>query len=356
MDNKTYSVNITTNTLLNLIWIGVIVLLLIQVKSLLLVVLTSVVIASFIGSSATSIKRRLGIGRTLSVAMMYVFTVLVFSAIFYFFIPILIKEIANVLPLIVDLLPPQYLSNINIEGIGNASNIASEITANNSINNIFENFSFLFNNVSSGFFSTISTFFGGVANVVLVAVISFYLSISKDGISNFLRIITPVQHEAYVIDLWSRSQRKIARWMQGQLLLGVVVGLLTFIGLTVLQVEYALLLAVVAGVFELIPFGIFLAVIPAVSLSFASGGLTVALMVVALYLVIQQLEGYLIAPMVVHKMTGVSPLVVILSVLVGIQVAGLWGLILAVPVAVTILEYVGDIEKKKLKLQNSENV
>ena len=83
------------------------------------------------------------------------------------------------------------------------------------------------------------------------------------------------------------------------------------------------------------------------SLAFTSGGLTLALMTIALYIIVQQLEGYLISPLVMNRITGVSPLVVILSVLVGVNLAGgSWGLILAVPVAVTALEYVGDLEKK----------
>jgi predicted PurR-regulated permease PerM len=185
-------------------------------------------------------------------------------------------------------------------------------------------------------------------NVVLVIVISFYLSVSNDGIESFLRILSPIEREEYVIGLWNRSQAKIARWMQGQLFLGLVIGILTFIGLTLLKVEHALLLAVLAAIFELIPFGIFLAAIPAVSFAFSGGGISLALMVVALYVLIQQLEGYLISPIVMNKMTGISPLVVIISVLIGVQLAGFWGLILAVPVAVTILEYIKDFEKKKI--------
>jgi predicted PurR-regulated permease PerM len=109
-----------------------------------------------------------------------------------------------------------------------------------------------------------------------------------------------------------------------------------------------MLLSVIAAIFELIPFGIFLAIIPAISLTYISGGLSLSLMVLGLYLIVQQLESYLISPLVVHKVTGVSPLVVILSVLIGVNLAGFWGLILAVPVAVTILEYVKDLEKDKV--------
>jgi predicted PurR-regulated permease PerM len=355
MENKVYSVNITAKTLFNVIWIGLLVFALIKIKSLILIILTSVVIASFIGTSATSLKSRLGISRGFSVAFMYLATVAIFSLVFYFFIPVLIGELVNIIPFISDFFPESY--GVNLGNLDSAGAIANELVAKSPIDKIAGNLSAIFNNVSAGFVATLSTFFGGVLNVLLVAIISFYLSISKDGIENFLRIVTPVQSEEYVINLWARAQKKIAFWIRGQVVLGIIVGVLTFIGLKILGVEYAFLLAVVAGLFELIPFGVYLAAIPAVTLSFASGGLSLALMVIGLYIIIQQLESYLIAPLVVQKATGISPLVVILSVLIGINLAGFWGLILAIPVAVTILEYVKDLEMAKLKeIENKEKV
>jgi predicted PurR-regulated permease PerM len=327
MENKVYSVNITSKTLLSIVWVGALVFALIKIRSIILIILTSVVIASFIGTSATSVKSRLGISRGFSVAFMYIVTVGIFSLVFYFFIPVLIQELVNLAPFVSEFFPgTSSIGGVDIESLDSAGAIASEIGNNSPIDKIAGNLANILNNVSSGFIATLSTFFGGIANVLLVAVISFYLSISKDGIENFLRIITPVQNESYVINLWERAQKKIALWISGQVVLGLVVGILTFVGLKILGVEYAFLLAVVAGLFELIPFGIFLAAVPAVTLSFTGGGISLALMVIALYIIIQQLESYLIAPLIAQKATGISPLVVILSVLIGINLAGFWGL------------------------------
>lgn len=343
MGNKTYSININNKTLFNLVLIGAVIFALIKIKSLILIILTSVVIASFIGTSATALKNKMGISRSLSVALMYIFTVTAFGIIFYFFVPVLIKELIVLVPLITE-----YFPEINNIGIFDFDNFSLSSADTGGVQ-VIENLKSLLSTISSGFVSTISAFFGGIANVILVAVISFYLSISKDGIESFLKIITPVQHERYVINLWERSQKKIALWMSGQFVLGIVVGVLTFIGLTAIGVEYALLLAVVAAFFELIPFGIYLAVVPAITLSFATGGVSLAVLVVGLYIIIQQLESYIFAPLIVQKATGISPLIVILSILIGINLAGFWGLILAIPVAVTILEYIKDVESNKLK-------
>ena len=102
--------------------------------------------------------------------------------------------------------------------------------------------------------------------------------------------------------------------MQGQVILALIIGVLVYLGLTILGVRYALLLAVLAGVFEIIPiFGPILAAIPAVLIGFIDGGASMALFVIGLYTIIQQFENQLIYPLVVRKVVGVPPLLVILA-------------------------------------------
>ncbi len=354
MDRKNgiYTINISRETIINIIVLGLIVFALFSLKSLVYVVLTSVVLASFIRTSAGHLKDRIGLNRVLSVVSMYLVTLILFAGIFYYLIPIIIHESNNLIVSLSDYLPDNLplIGNVDLNTLKEARD---EIVQGEAVAEVATGINSVVSATLSGVGNTLSVFFGGLLNVVLVVIISFYLSVSRDGIESFLRILSPIQREEYVIGLWKRSQRKIALWMQGQMLLGLVVGILTFIGLSLIHVPNAVLLGLVAGIFELIPFGIFLAAIPAVSLAFTSGGLTLALMTIALYIIVQQLEGYLISPLVMNRITGVSPLVVILSVLVGVNLAGFWGLILAVPVAVTALEYVGDLEKERLKrLQN----
>ena len=349
MEPRILTVNISRRTLLNVLVLAAFVFALFYLRSVVLVVMTSVVLASFIRTSAEFIKIRLGMSRVLSIVLMYLITFCFFAGVFYFFLPVLLVEVSHLLPLVADYIPAGTFdpeSIVTIPGVEEAGQAGT----------LIRDFQAFLTLILSGFGNTLSAFFGGLLNVALVVIISFYLSVSAGGIESFLRILSPIDKEAYVIDLWNRSQKKIALWMQGQLILGLVVGVLTFIGLTLLGVPQAILLAVVAAIFELIPFGIFLAAVPAVSIAFTSGGITSALFVVALYVVIQQLEGYLITPLVVNKMTGVSPLVVILAVIVGVNLAGFWGLILGVPVAVTMLEYIGDLERERLAKMESSHV
>jgi predicted PurR-regulated permease PerM len=115
-------------------------------------------------------------------------------------------------------------------------------------------------------------------------------------------------------------------------------------------VPYALLLAVLAGLFELIPiFGQFIAAVPAVLIAFANGGITEALLVVGLYLVVQQFEAHLIYPIVVKKVVGIPPLLVILALLVGYKLLGFLGVLISVPIAGAIQELVSDINQAKTR-------
>jgi predicted PurR-regulated permease PerM len=182
-------------------------------------------------------------------------------------------------------------------------------------------------------------------------VLSFYFAVQERGIDDFLRIITPTRRHTYILDLWKRAQHKIGRWLQGQLLLSLIVGVMLFIGLVLMDVRYALLLALVAAVLELIPvFGSILAAVPAVAIAFIDVGTMKALWVIVLYIVVNQIEGNVIYPWVVQKVVGVPPLVVILAIIAGFQLAGFLGVLIAVPIAAAVQEWVGDVQRGKQQL------
>ena len=136
--------------------------------------------------------------------------------------------------------------------------------------------------------------------------------------------------------------------MQGQLLLAFIVVVLVYLGLTILGVPYAFFLALLAGVFELIPvFGPILSAIPAAIIAFSDGGLSLGLMTVGLFLIVQQFENHLIYPLVVRKVIGIHPIMVIIALLAGAKLAGFLGIILSVPLAAALKEYIDDVERKK---------
>jgi predicted PurR-regulated permease PerM len=195
--------------------------------------------------------------------------------------------------------------------------------------------------------------FGGLLSFVAVVVISFYLAVMKRGIENFLQSVVPERYEQYVIDLWKRVELKVGYWLQGQLLLALIVGFLVFIGLALLKVKFALVFALLAMMLEIVPVaGPVLASIPAIAMAFIQDP-TLALWVLILYVVIQQIENNLLVPLVLGKTTGLNPIVVILAILIGSQLAGIAGALLGVPVAVIIVELLDDMARLKTSRRSS---
>ena len=188
---------------------------------------------------------------------------------------------------------------------------------------------------------------GGFDSGLILIVVSFYLASQENGIEHFLRMITPVRDEEYVVDLWARASAKIGRWLRGQLLLGLIVGALVYLALTILGIRYALSLGLLAVILELVPIiGPILAAIPAVFLGFLSSPL-LGFIVALVYVAIQQLESHLLVPVVMQRTVGLNPLVVIISLLVGAKLGGILGMFLAVPLAAAVVEFLTDTDRKK---------
>ncbi len=318
--------------------------LLYYLRDLVLILLTAVVIASAMEPAVHALVKR-GVARILAVILMYLTVAVVFFGILFLFIPPVLSDAAVFLTKL-----PETLTNLNISDATHGLLPWGSVSDTVNSAQVLHNISAALADTTGGAFATFSAFFGGVTSFVLIVVFSFYFSVQETGIDDFLRVVTPIKEQAYVLHLWKRSQEKIGKWMQGQLILAVIVGILLYLGLTILGVPYALLLAVLAGVFELIPvFGQFLAAVPAIAIGFTAGGPTEALLVIGLYVLVQQFEAHLIYPVVVKKVVGIPPLMVILALLIGFQLFGFLGVLLSVPIASAILEFVSDVDRQKTR-------
>jgi predicted PurR-regulated permease PerM len=342
--NESKNIRISSGTIVRALLIGLAAYILFLLRDLILLILASIVIASFVESGVRAFSR-IKVKRLLAVPIIYSIVIAILFAIFYAFIPIIFRELSGVITLISKYLPSS--SSFDTQSIQGASDLVTNISKNSSISDLLLNAKGIASSISAGATSIIGSTFGGVVNTILVLVMSFYLSIQERGIQTFLRIITPAKHERYVIDLWVRTQRKIGLWFQGQMLLGVVMAAITFVGLTLLGVQYAFLIAIITGIAELIPFGVVFAAIPAVLFAVIDGGVLLGFKVLIFYIIVQQVENYVLNPMIVKRVVGIPPLIVMLSFLIGISLAGFWGALLAIPVAVFVLEYLGDVEKSK---------
>ncbi len=324
---------ISPRSVWSVVLIGVLVYGLYYIRDLVYVILTSIVLASFVEFGVKKLTAR-RVGRTLAVILIYFCTLALFGLFLYFFVPVFLSQMSQFYGFIHEYLPAASSAGAPV---GTAAPFAD----------VLAKFEILASGAGSSVLKSASLIFGGIFNMVLLVVISFYLSIAKNGVENFLRIVTPDAQEEYVVGLWKRTEHKIGLWFQGQLLLGVLVGVLIYLGLLLFRVDYSLLLAIAAAILELIPFGIILAAVPAIASGYATGGGTTALEVTGWYVIVQQFEANLIQPLIVKKVVGISSLVVIISLLVGLKIAGVWGVLLSIPMAVLLMEFLDDLDKKK---------
>ncbi|MBT6301321.1 MAG: AI-2E family transporter, partial [Candidatus Jacksonbacteria bacterium] len=196
-------------------------------------------------------------------------------------------------------------------------------------------------------FTAASGVIGTVAMIILVLVLTFYLVVEDRGMKRALQAIAPDKTQPYLTQLLSRIQNKMGLWLRGQIILSLIIFILTWIGLTLLGVQYSLLLALVAGLFEIVPFlGPILAAIVAIFFVLAEGDILKVLLVAVLYYVIQLLENHLIVPKVMQKAVGLNPIISIVAVLVGAKIAGIPGAIIAIPLVTAISVFLRDLFEK----------
>lgn len=200
---------------------------------------------------------------------------------------------------------------------------------------------------TSGALSAAVDVFGGVVSFGVVIVISFYLAMQRRGVEDFLRLVTPQAQEEYILDVWRRVEIKLGKWLEGQLLLGCIVGVSVFVGLSLIGVPYALLLGLVAGIFEIIPIaGPLFSALIGIFVAFLVSPV-LALLALFFYGVLQQIENHVLVPLFMKKITGLNPVVVIVALLVGAKLGGILGMLIAVPLATVGGELMDDLAKKK---------
>jgi predicted PurR-regulated permease PerM len=172
-----------------------------------------------------------------------------------------------------------------------------------------------------------------ILDIVLALVISLYLLIDGPRLGARSLAIIPAQHRAKALFLQENVSRVLGGYLRGQLTLAVIIGVTTGVGTALLGLPYAIVLGVLAGLFELVPmFGPILSALPAVLVSLFMPFPTVV-WVVVFFLVIQQVENNVLAPRISGHAVGLHPLGAMFALLAGFQLAGLLGGLFAVPLA-----------------------
>ena len=173
--------------------------------------------------------------------------------------------------------------------------------------------------------------FGGFFAIVTALAISFYLLLSYNKAKRAVASFFVKKHREKAVEVIDQVNSKLGAWLQGQFLLSLSIGFLTWVTLTILHMPFALPLAVLAGLFEIVPtVGPIISAVPAIVV-----GLTIspnmAIIVIASYLIIQLIENHLLVPRIMQRAVGLNPVIVIIGVIVGGKLLGIPGALLSVP-------------------------
>jgi len=334
-DSKTI-IEISPKTIFWVLGIGVLAVLVYMVGDIIAVLIFAIIIASALEPILRYAQSK-KIPRLLSLIVIYLLFFIFFAALIYIFLPLVLDQLRD-------------FSQNYPTYFGRIEEAAGVITFLPGLSgNIHELLSQLTEQIPSftSLISYASSIFGGVLSFVVVLVVSFYLSISRNALDNFLRAILPPQFEVYAHSLWVRAQYKMGRWLQAQILLSFIMALITGLGLWILGVKYAFLVAVIAGVLEIVPYVGPIVAGGLASLLALSQSATLGLCTLVFFVAAQQLEGHILVPLLIKKLVGLNPVAVILAMLIGAKLGGILGILLAVPIAAVIDEFFDDLAKHK---------
>src|SRR3972149_2160252 len=309
-------IEITTATILKTIGIILALILLWYLKSILLLLfIVLIIVASF--APIVDLGQKYKIPRLLSTILILIF---LFGFIFllgYLLIPPLVNQVIDLANNI-----PKYARehNLSFESIKNYTQENNLVeTIKNNVGNISKNLT----SASSTIFATLATAFGGLASFIIALALTFYLLLTKDQIIEGILSYIPERRKELVKRVGGEILLKLGAWARGQFLLCLSIGLIIGVALKIFSIPFALTLGVLAGLLEFIPtVGPIIAAIPALAIA-----LTISpwktLIVLIIYVAVQQLENNLLVPTIMKKAVGINPAIIIIAVLIGAELAGI---------------------------------
>jgi len=325
MNKPTNTLDISTTSIIRVIIVLIALWFLYFIRDIIAIVFVSIIIAAALSPSVDKLEKK-KIPRAVSIIVLYLLVVGFLGAFIYFVFPPMISQIQQ----LADSLPSYFktfsnfiisLRDVSTNGLLNASQASLS-----SLSNFLGEF---INNI----FNTTIGFFNGAAALLMIFVLTLYFLLDENGIKKFFVSLMPIKQKSKIISITSKIGKKLGGWLRGQIILAIAVGVVVYAGLFLMKVPYALTLAILAGLLEIIPIiGPIIAAIPAILVAFTISP-TIALIVTAFYILVQELENKLLVPKIMQHAVGLNPITIIIIILIGAKLMGIIGVLLAVPVA-----------------------
>lgn len=347
--NNKLTIDVSTMTFIKIVVIGLLLAFLFYIRDILMIVFIALILSSAINPWVDWFQAK-RIPRFLAILFIYAvaFGAIFFSA--YLIVGPLSIELKN---FSADF--PGYWNQLSA-GWQKFSIFSQQHGLENNINDAITSIEASLTATAGNFFGGIVAFLGGIFSTIIILIITYYLSLYDQRMKRRLRMLFPAKYQPYFTHLVARMQDKIGLWLRGQLVLGLIIFLMALIGLSLLGVKYVWVLALLSGISEIIPyFGPIIGGGPAVFIAFTQSP-ALGLATLVLFFFIHQSENYLIVPKVMQKAVGLNPVIIIVAMLIGAQVAGIFGIILAVPVATALNILISDILDHRKKGFNVSGV
>jgi len=286
------------------------------IRDILSLFFASLLLMAILNPSVSKMTKK-RIPRPLGVLIVYLVIIGVFGVAVGGVVPALVEQTTNFVTGL-----PGYLTNIGV------SSMVSQEIAKQLLSQL--------GNVPSQVVKFGASVISNIINIVSVLIFAFYLLLAREKLGEQLANILPGDKSKKAIYILDSLEIKLGGWVRGELSLMLLVGVLMFIGLTILGIPFALPLAILAGVMELIPtLGPIVSAIPVAIIGFGISPLMGAASI-ALSLLVQQLENYLFVPKVMEKSVGVSPIFTLFALAIGFKIAGIAGALFSVPVFIAL--------------------
>lgn len=286
------------------------------IRDILLILFVSLLIMVILNPTVVKLSK-FKIPRGISILIVYLlfFAILIISL--FTIVPPLIEQTTNFISGI-----PTYISDLHI-----APALGSEITKQ--LLTYLGDIPSKLVDFGVGIISNIFTLF-------TILTFAFYLLMARNKLDGQLVHFMGEKQAKEISEIIDELEIKLGGWARGQILLMISVGTLNYIGLTILNIPYALPLAIFSGLLEIIPYaGPIIGAAPAVVIGLGISPL-MGLAVTALAFLVQQLENYVLIPKIMEKSVGVSPIIILLSLAIGLKIAGVVGVIISIPVVITL--------------------
>ncbi len=335
MNDQGRLLDISWGTILKIAVAGLVIYILFLTRDIMVWVLFGLIISILFDPAIDFLQKR-RIPRALAVISVYSSIFGALALMIWSMAPLFVNEIQRFSQLF-----PQYFETLSpiLQGLG--------IAAFSDVQTFFDALSFGVESIASSIFSAFFVVFGGIFSTIFVLSISIFLSIEEKSIEKTITLLFPKKYEVFALDLWTRSQRKVSGWFASRLITSIFVGVATYLTLFLFNVQYPFSLGLLATILNFIPIigplvtGLLLFIIVALDSTLK------AIFILIAFTLIQQIEGNILTPLLTKRFLGIPPALVLIALAVGMQLWGIMGAILAIPLAGIIFEFLRDFLKKR---------